>query len=86
MIEMLEYIEENRKFEHIETKRKFTLCWDCKNATGNCSWSENLKPVNGWKAERTHIHSTDIDSYMVYECPKFVRDAIYGGQRKYKES
>ena len=31
----------------------FTICWDCKKATtGECSWSKNLKPVDGWKAKK----------------------------------
>ena len=57
-----------------------TLCWNCANATGNCSWSENLIPVNGWKA--IYVEKDKADSYIVLECPEFKRDAYeYGTLR-----
>lgn len=52
-----------------------TLCWKCKNACGGCSWSKNLTPVEGWKAERVYnnVYSQDTVSYRVRECPEFER-------------
>ena len=40
-------------------KEKEQICWTCKNACGGCSWSRNLTPVEGWKAEKT-IRSAGI--------------------------
>jgi len=53
---------------------KSTLCWDCGNACGGCSWSQELKPVKGWNAKKSG------DSFTVKQCPKFVRNAWNGGQ------
>ena len=55
-----------------------TLCWDCKNACGGCSWSRTFTPVKGWVAEPTklkgsHEYSAIIDSYKIFECPEFER-------------
>lgn len=47
-----------------------TLCWYCEKACGNCSWSKNFTPVEGWKADPTKVQET-IDSFVVHECPKF---------------
>lgn len=58
-------------------KRK-TLCWDCANNGGRCSWSKDFTPVDGWTAIPTKIpaqvYKGDgrmIDSYCVCECPEF---------------
>lgn len=58
-----------------------TLCWDCENATGGCSWADHgdHTPVKGWDAIRTRIKTnrfTDeyAESYIVLACPEFVRD------------
>jgi len=51
-----------------------TICWDCRNATGKCSWSKDFTPVAGWVAEPTVIRSnygTGIQSYIVKRCPLF---------------
>ena len=64
---------------------KFTLCWDCKKATGGCVWSDSKDeiPVPGWKAEQTKLRlfntGTVACSYAVVECPEFERDAVGGG-------
>lgn len=61
-----------------------TICWDCKNATGGCSWSKYLTPVKGWKADLIEeTQSKPYTTYSVNECPKFIRDGINGGQKKY---
>ena len=64
-----------------------TLCWDCANATGKCSWSSDLKPVKGWTAVPTkkYVYGGYMESYLVSECPQFKRDAIGAGMKKYKE-
>lgn len=61
---------------------RYTLCWDCKNACCGCDWSESLIPVKGWEAIPTFVgHEA---SYNVISCPEFVRDAVNGGQKRYK--
>ena len=69
---------------------KYTLCWDCANACGGCSWSSReAQPVDGWDATPTkvnmtinHNHPRYVDSYIVHSCPQFVRDAKNGGQTR----
>ena len=56
---------------------KWTLCFDCAKATGYCSWSSRLEPVEGWTAEET-IKNTST-SFVVIDCPEFVRDAYRNG-------
>ena len=52
-----------------------TLCWKCRNATGNCSWSERLEPVKGWTAELAKKTATKpYDTYLVRKCPEFISD------------
>ena len=67
--------------------KPMTLCWFCKKATcSGCSWSSKFEPVEGWKAEPSHIllHSGRYDkynvktkkkiisSYTVISCPEFL--------------
>ena len=55
-------------------KAKDTLCWDCENATGGCSWSKRFIPVEGWDAIPTRVNMTvgkKVDSYTVVSCPLF---------------
>ena len=72
------------------TKPK-TICWDCANACGGCSWSDHWKhkPVEGWNAVRNDLHNKDgavIESYIVYECPEFVRDSVGYGQHRVRRN
>ena len=59
-------------------KEKGQLCWTCKNACNSgCSWSRELKPVEGWIAERCDLnmwHFGNGTSYRVYSCPEYVND------------
>ena len=52
-----------------------TLCWDCANAVGWCSWSKDFTPVEGWTMKYSTEHKADI----VTDCPLFIRDAKRGG-------
>ena len=46
-----------------------TLCIMCANSCiGACSWSAELKPVDGWVAEE------NPRGYLVRECPEFVKE------------
>lgn len=60
-------------------KKKDTLCWECQNATGGCSWSKNLTPVKGWEtietAEPTWIGTVRkiVPCVTVTGCPEYVR-------------
>lgn len=59
-----------------ETRK--TLCWDCKNACGRCSWSREFKPVDGWEAVPSKVYQHEncyADSYIVQKCPMFEKDA-----------
>lgn len=67
-----------------------TLCWDCANYCGGCSWSEHLNhtPVKGWRAFRRDLSNKTgetIESYVVIDCPEFIRDAEEGGQYRIGE-
>ncbi len=57
--------------------QKDTLCWKCKNACGNCPWSDgSFTPIDGWVATPTIIYNPDstIPSYHITECPLFIED------------
>lgn len=68
-----------------------TLCWDCRRALADsegCSWSRWFEPVEGWEAEPTKMRimsGNTTDSFIVKQCPKFVRDAYDFGQRRLGE-
>ena len=71
-----------------------TLCWDCANATGGCSWADHgdHTPVNGWTAKETTLkcHSPSSNnettsSFIVIDCPEFIRDAEGHGARRIGE-
>lgn len=66
-----------------------TLCWDCKNACGGCSWSAKFEPVPGWKAVRKIIRpqagwgkGKAVDTYRVDKCPLFEPDEGYEARGK----
>ena len=68
-------------------ERNRTLCWDCANACGDCTWSDRneQKPVAGWTAvrrEQHHKDGTTVESYIVVKCPEFIRDSTDGGQHR----
>lgn len=63
--------------------KKPTLCWDCANCTGGCSWSTEFIPVKGWVA--TPTHSQYFDSFIVESCPLFDRDAYRGGELRLRD-
>lgn len=67
---------------HVHLKGDQTLCWNCKNCFGGCSWSEKFEPVEGWNAERTLIKYFNVvtPSFLVRDCPLFVED---DGEREY---
>ena len=55
---------------------KKTLCWDCAKNCGDCSWSHDFTPVEGWEAVPTKIQAYNhgdeaTDSYKVISCPEF---------------
>ncbi len=65
---------------------RMTLCWDCAKATGGCSWSEKLKPVQGWVAQEAKPSSSKpYVTYLVIECPLFERDGIGYGAKKFRK-
>jgi len=79
--------------ELIRRNENHQLCWDCARASGFCSWSMNLEPVEGWEAKSTHIRHMSrggcesealiiTNSYKVKKCPLFVRDGATAEERK----
>ena len=50
-----------------------TICWECVNACGDCSWSESGIPVKGWEAEESSRQSSLGTIYIVKACPMFER-------------
>lgn len=76
---------DKKKIKSCFVKKK-TICWSCKKALGDCSWSKCdkdtgeilFKPVDGWVAEKTSllIRSYDgtkrhVTSYIVESCPQY---------------
>lgn len=60
-----------------------TKCWNCKNSTGHCPWSKELKPVEGWTTIPTQIYNSTKNSeqyyypsYIVIDCPMFKKDKL----------
>ena len=66
--------------------KKQTICWSCKKALGDCSWSKCdkdtgeilFKPVDGWVAEKTILlmyrrggKPRYETSYIVESCPQY---------------
>lgn len=49
------------------------MCWRCKKATGACSWSKELKPVDGWVAEPIMLKDDEgiIRTYNIILCPEY---------------
>ena len=79
-----------RKSWAYKNPNEHTLCWDCALATSDkCPWADHGEPVPGWGARATkikHRHGTGdaviTDSFHVWRCPLFERDAEKGGRRK----
>lgn len=68
----------------VRFEEKHSICLDCKNACGGCSWSAvdpatgrlRFEPVKGWVAEKTvlKIGRRGECSYRVKACPLFAQD------------
>ena len=65
-------------------------CWECERACGDCEWSANLMPVEGWKAHKVRVHRNgtrlSYTTYAIDYCPKFKRDAIMCGMVSIKKA
>ena len=64
---------------HFKPDMPSTICWDCQNACGGCSWSKYrmFQPVKGWEVIPTDIHignGVRVQSYVVLKCPQFKPD------------
>lgn len=78
-----------RRFGYYDPKVTDTLCWECSRSGNECSWLRDFTPVKGWKATRydyitiykktmKNVKRTGkgyciTDSYIVEECPLFVK-------------
>lgn len=82
--EIAESIENSKTENGGHKKLQQTLCWDCRRATGGCPWSDHLRPIKGWTAVPTK-KGTPFASYIVLECPGFIRDAYSSGLKRYKK-
>ena len=64
------------------------LCWTCARCVGFCSWSKELKPVEGWTAKCTTLHHSNkahqfvTGSYYITACPLFVSEGKTPEERK----
>jgi YHS domain-containing protein len=64
------------------------LCWSCARCVGFCSWSKELKPVEGWTAKCTTLHHSNAEqkfetaSYYITACPLFLKEAETEIERK----
>ena len=70
---------ENERLVYKAYKSKGSLCWDCKKALWQCSWSAKFVPVDGWTAIRRDLRvaeGTKTESYFVLDCPEFVHDEV----------
>lgn len=59
-------------------KGSINICIDCEKSCGLCSWSANLKPVDGWTATLVRKRYNDnyiVDGYHVTACPLFEKTA-----------
>lgn len=56
-------------------EEKFNMCINCKNYSQGCSWSEELKPVDGWVAVETVTYDNQ-PSFDIKYCPKFQEDFV----------
>lgn len=66
-----------RKRRKRQTAVSKQLCWTCQRATGGCSWSDNLQPVEGWTAKPSIIRDSgmvEIPTYSISDCPLYVQD------------
>ena len=78
--EALEIAEEAKKKAKTSKKIGTTICWECDNCYGGCSWSRSFKPVEGWQAVENHTtvkngkYIEERTSYTVLKCPEFTRD------------
>ena len=72
------------RFEYSSGIISTSLCWECANAYGGCSWTGidetgkvMFQPVEGWDAVETTISlgGRRMDkSYKVISCPEFLRE------------
>ncbi len=89
-----EQIEQMRKGYENRKPKRMTKCWDCALACGgtiggtSCPWARRLRPVPGWLAEAAKIKfGTRLmsDTFIVIDCPLFIRDGYNGGLKGLKD-
>lgn len=65
-----------------------TLCWDCEWAVDPevCPWVAEGKAVPGWWAvsRDIRVNGEFSESFLVFKCPLFRRDAEQAGLKEYK--
>lgn len=72
----------SKRCEADERESGGQLCWSCQNASGNCSWSSKLIPVDGWIASPRTIRNYDsiariceeTHTYKIKFCPQYIKD------------
>lgn len=65
----------------VSIRDKTNICFNCKKACGDCSWSEKFEPVPGWTAKKvmlnlgvTHKKRRWAETYYITACPEFEPD------------
>jgi hypothetical protein len=56
------------------------ICFNCKKACGECSWSLNFTPVEGWTATPSVVNDLGElkNTYHITSCPEFTSDLKRG--------
>lgn len=83
-------VKKRKRKPPYRNQNEHTLCLDCALATSDkCPWADHGEPVEGWGARETkikHRHGTGdaviTNSFHVWRCPLFERDAAKGGREK----
>lgn len=75
---MAEIIRGTKESQFIHNCDCDQLCWKCANAYGDCDWSREFKPIEGWTADTVYKEGykgrIQFYSYNIHECPQFVPD------------
>ena len=64
------------KLQNSKYSERMSICIDCANCIGNCSWSQSFTPVEGWTAISSKFYDNGhkVRTYRVISCPLFKYD------------
>lgn len=83
----------------VSCQSRANICFDCKRAVGDCSWSEldpqtgkpRFEPVPGWTAKPSTLYRNERGkrgkhepySWRVIACPIFIRESAHRKVEKF---